>query len=215
MTNNKHWSKVEYLHQTVKNPNIHIRGTHSYYSNCWDEGFERSVVRYLYGDEFSLANWQSQWPIDQLYIGDYVCIAAEVVILMGGNNTHRANWFSLYPHAETILESYQSKGNTCIADGVWLGMRSMIMPGVNIGEGAIVAAGAVVTKDVPAYTIVGGNPAKAIKLRFAESIIKRLLALNIYSWEKNKFESLKHFLLADNIDVLEQQSKIYEKTNNL
>ncbi len=78
----KHWSKVQYLHQVVQNANIHIKGTHSYYSDCWDNGFEQSVVRYLLGDEIS-KQWQPSWEVDQLYIGDYVCIAAEAVILMG------------------------------------------------------------------------------------------------------------------------------------
>ncbi|EHO05603.1 hypothetical protein HMPREF9714_03275 [Myroides odoratimimus CCUG 12901] len=56
--NKKHWSKVEYLHETVKNPNIHIKGTTSYYSNAWTGSFEDSVVRYLYGDEYSLQAWE-------------------------------------------------------------------------------------------------------------------------------------------------------------
>lgn len=92
----KHWSKVQYLHQVVQNANIHIKGTHSYYSDCWDNGFEQSVVRYLLGDEIS-KQWQPRWEVDQLYIGDYVCIAAEAVILMGGNHNHRTDWFCLYP----------------------------------------------------------------------------------------------------------------------
>lgn len=82
-TKDKHWSRVEYLHENVKNPNIHIKGKHSYYSDAWTGSFEETVVRYLYGDEFSLKNWQPQWEIDQLFIGDYVCIAAEVIIMLG------------------------------------------------------------------------------------------------------------------------------------
>ncbi|CRL46734.1 Chloramphenicol acetyltransferase [Sodalis glossinidius str. 'morsitans'] len=66
---------------------------------------------------------------------------------MGGNNTHRADWFSLYPFMETIQASYVPKGDTRLGDGCWLGMRAMIMPGVTIGEGAIIAAGSVVTRD--------------------------------------------------------------------
>ncbi len=66
----KHWSKVQYLHQVVQNANIHIKGTHSYYSDCWDNGFEQSVVRYLLGDEIS-KQWQPRWEVDQLYIGDF------------------------------------------------------------------------------------------------------------------------------------------------
>lgn len=102
MTPSKHWSRVEYLHESVRNPNIHIRGTHSYYSDAWSGSFEQSVVRYLYGDEYSLQAWDPLWPIDQLYIGDYVCIGAQAVILMGGNHTHRMDWFSLYPFVETL-----------------------------------------------------------------------------------------------------------------
>lgn len=207
----KHWSKVEYLHQTVKNPNIHVRGTHSYYSDYWGGSFEQSVVRYLYGDEYSLANWQPQWAIDQLYIGDYVCIAAEAVILMGGNHTHRSDWFSLYPFVESMLEAYQGKGDTIIADGVWIGMRALILPGLHLGEGAIVTAGAIVTKDVEPYTMVGGNPAKPIKKRFDEATIERLLALNIYSWNEEKFAQLQPYLVADDIDALELKAKAYDE----
>ena len=144
----KHWSKFQYLHQVVQNQTIHIKGTHSYYSDCWDNGFEDSVVRYLHGDEVSKA-WQPRWEIDQLYIGDYVCIAAEAVILMGGNHNHRTDWFCLYPFLDDIEQSYQGKGDTVIGDAAWIGMRAMIMPGVTIGEGAVIAANSVVTKDVP------------------------------------------------------------------
>lgn len=103
----RHWSKVELLHETVANPNIHIKGRRSYYSNAWSGSFEESVVRYLYGDAYSLEAWTPQWPIDQLFIGDCVCIGAEAVILLGGNHTHRTDWFSLYPFAEVILDAYQ------------------------------------------------------------------------------------------------------------
>lgn len=78
----KHWSRMEYLHQTVTNPNIVIKGTHSYYSDCWDQGFERSVVRYLLGDEIS-RDWEPLGHLDKLIIGNFVCIGAESVILMG------------------------------------------------------------------------------------------------------------------------------------
>ena len=121
---NKHWSKVEYLHQSVKNPNIIVKGTKSYYSNAYTPDFEDYVVRYLYGDEFSVRSWQPQWEIDRLYIGNYVCIGAEAVILMGGNNTHRMDWFSSYPFMEKIVEAYQPKGDTVIGDGVWIGISN-------------------------------------------------------------------------------------------
>jgi len=66
-------------------------------------------VRYLYGDEYSRQAWTSQWPVDQLHIGDYVCIGAEAVILMGGNHTHRMDWFSLYPFVDKITEPMWAK----------------------------------------------------------------------------------------------------------
>ena len=200
----KHWSRVEMLHQTVRNPNIHIKGQHSYYSDAWDGGFEQSVVRYLYGDAYSLQHWQPQWEIDPLYIGDYVCIGAEAVILMGGNHTHRADWFSLYPFADNISNAYQGKGPTTLGDGAWIGMRAMIMPGVTIGEGAVVAANSVVTRDVAPYRVVGGNPAQCIKNRFADSVIARLLALKIYDWSAEKFQRLQPLLCACDIDALER-----------
>lgn len=198
----KHWSKIEYLHETVKNPNIHVRGENSYYSYAWSDSFEQSVVRYLYGDEYSLKAWDPQWTIDQLHIGDYVCIGAEAVILMGGNHTHRIDWFSLYPFPDIILDAYVGKGDTVIGDGAWIGMRAMIMPGVTIGEGAIIASGAIVTKDVAPYMIVAGNPAVAVRQRFPSETIAALLNLGIYQWEKNKFDKLGAFICSDNFAAL-------------
>ncbi|MGJ1368668.1 CatB-related O-acetyltransferase [Sphingobacterium spiritivorum] len=206
----KHWSIVEYLHETVTNTNIHIKGTKSYYSSAWTGSFEESVVRYLYGDAYSLKTWKPQWKIDQLYIGNYVCIGAEVIILMGGNNTHRSDWFSLYPFAETLEESYKTKGDTHIDDGAWLGIRSVLMPGIRIGEGAIVAAGAIVTKDVAPYSIVGGNPAKLIGYRFPEESIAKLLEMQLYSWPEEKFETLKSYICANDIDQLVKAEKEYK-----
>lgn len=211
----KHWSVVEYLHETVRNPNIHISGTNSYYSNAWSGSFEESVVRYHYGDAFSLQAWEPQWPIDQLRIGDYVCIGAEAVILMGGNHTHRTDWFSLYPFPEIILEAYVGKGDTVIGDGAWIGMRAMIMPGVTIGEGAIIGSGAIVTRDVAPYTIVGGTPAVAVRQRFPSDVVETLLALGIYRWEKAKFDALRSYICADNIDELAAAAVRYDETGTI
>lgn len=205
----KHWSIVEHIADTVKNPNIHIRGKNSYYSNTWSGSFEDSVVRYHYGDEYSLTAWEPQWPIDQLRIGDYVCIGAEAVILMGGNHTHRTDWFSLYPFAEVISDAYIGKGDTIIEDGVWIGMRAMIMPGITIGEGAIIASGAIVTKDVAPYMIVGGNPAAPVRQRFPTATIAKLLELGIYQWDRAKFEALKAHICSDDIEQLRAAAEAY------
>ncbi|MEZ8352589.1 CatB-related O-acetyltransferase [Vibrio splendidus] len=205
----KHWSKFELLHEVVTNPNIHVKGQHSYYSDCWDNGFEQSVVRYLHGDEVS-RQWEPRWKIDELYIGDYVCIGAEVVILMGGNHTHRVDWFSLYPFMDVIEDAYIGKGDTHIKDGVWLGMRAMIMPGVTIGEGAVVAANSVVTKDVEPYSIVAGSPAKVVKHRFDESVIDELISMKIYEWPSDKFEALKPHLCNSDFSKLKQAITDYD-----
>lgn len=122
----------------------------------------------------------------------------------GGNHTHRADWFSLYPFADNIGNAYQGKGPTTIGDGAWIGMRAMIMPGVTIGEGAVVAAQAVVTRDVAPYSVLGGNPAQHIKYGFAEDVIARLLALGIYDWPAEKLQRLQPLLCANDIDALER-----------
>lgn len=198
----KHWSKVEYLHQSVKNPNIVVKGTKSYYSNAYTPDFEDYVVRYLYGDEYSRKTFTPLWEYDKLYIGNYVCIGAESIILMGGNNTHRSDWFSNYPFAEKIVESYQPKGDTIIEDAVWIGMRAIIMPGVTIGEGAVIAANSVVAKDVEPYAIVGGNPAKMIRKRFADAVIEELLAMQLYDLPEEKVEKLLPFLCNNDLGAL-------------
>ena len=201
---NKHWSKVEYLHQSVKNPNIIVKGTKSYYSNAYTPDFEDYVVRYLYGDEFSVRSWQPQWEIDRLYIGNYVCIGAEAVILMGGNNTHRMDWFSSYPFMEKIVEAYQPKGDTVIGDGVWIGMRAMIMPGVKIGEGAVIAAGALVTEDVDPCAVVAGVPAKKIRKRFADDVVAELLALHLYDRSEEEIDRLLPYLCCNDLPALKK-----------
>lgn len=201
------WSCTENLSQTVKNANIIIKGTHSYYSGAWDGAFEDRAVRYLYGDEHSRKNWQSAWEPDKLYIGDYVSIGPEAVILMGGNHTHRTDWISCYPFEDKILEAYQSKGDTVIKDGVWIGLRALVMPGVTIGEGAVVAAGAVVTKNLEPYTVYGGNPAKEIRKRFTPAQIKRILALKMYEWPEEKFTALKPLICSNDLEGLEQAAR--------
>lgn len=123
---------------------------------------------------------------------------------MGGNSTHRQDWFSLYPFIDKIVESYISKGDTIIKDGAWIGMRAMLLPGITIGEGAVIAAGAIVTKDVAPYTIVGGNPAKVIKKRFSDEIIERLLKLKIYELSETDFKSLQNIICENDIKKLEK-----------
>lgn len=112
---------------------------------------------------------------------------------------------------EYIDEAFVAKGHTHIADGVWIGMRAMIMPGVKVGEGAIIAANSVVTKDVEPYSMVAGTPAKHVKCRFSEKNIDELIKLNIYDWPSQKIEDLKRLLCSDDIEGLKKASLEYDE----
>ncbi|WP_425320355.1 CatB-related O-acetyltransferase [Paenibacillus aquistagni] len=201
-----HWSDIKYLKDIVTNPMIEV-GEYSYYSGYYDQhDFEDGCVRYLWGDDRSRKLFnpieQYGWVLDKLIIGNYVCIASGVIILMGGNHNHHPEWITVYPFVEQINNSYERKGDTIIESDAWIGMNAMIMPGVNIGEGAIVAAGSVVVKDVPAYTIVGGNPAKEIKKRFTDEEIAKLKEMRWYDWERKQIERASHLLSRSSIHQL-------------
>ena len=190
----KHWCEFEFISKTVKNPNIHIRGNYSYYSAYWDQGFERCVVRYLHEKPST-----PDKPIDQLHIGNFVCLGAESVIMMGGNQLHRPDWLSTFPFD---TRSFVPAGDTIIADGCWIGSRAMVMQGVKLGEGCVIATGSVVTKEVPAYAIVGGTPAQLIKYRFPIEQIEKLLALKLYDLNEKQILAMREVLQSDDIDAL-------------
>lgn len=203
----KHWSQVEWLHKTVKNKNIIMKGSHSYYSGFYNGSFEETVVRYLYGDDFSThpeTGWVPLWEIDKLILGDYVHIAADVKIIMGGNNNHHTQFITTYPflELESLKRSYVTKGDTVIGNDVWLGMSCMIMPGVTLGNGVIVAAGTIVTNDVPPYCIVAGNPGRVIRKRFSEKDIEILERLKWWEWSEEKIKSLMPILQSSDVEKL-------------
>ena len=115
--------------------------------------------------------------LEKLIIGSYVSIAADTKFLLGGN--HKINTITTYPIHSMKYNSCPNKdaltkGSIIIEDGVWIGHSSIILSGVKIGKGAIVAAGSIVTKDIEAFSICGGNPAKFIKKRFSEEVIAKL-----------------------------------------
>ncbi len=124
-----------------------------------------------------------------LKIGKYCSIATEVVIFLGGY--HRDDWITTYPFmlfpkdwpgAVDIKGHPRTNGNVIIGNDVWLGHRAMIMSGVTIGDGAVVGAGSIVTKNVKPYEIVAGNPASHIRFRFSENVVKRLLQVKWWNW---------------------------------
>jgi len=179
---NKHpmdgFPQVCFIKNTVSNPNIVI-GDYTYYDDPEDsERFERNVLYH--------------YPFigDKLVIGRFCALARGVKFVMNGAN-HKLSGISTYPFQifgngwEKVMPASGDlpyKGDTVIGNDVWIGYEALIMPGVKIGNGAIVAARSVVTADVPAYTIVGGNPARPIKTRFAPDVVARLEALAWWDW---------------------------------
>ena len=128
------------------------------------------VGRGTYGG-LDVHNCTNHW----LKIGRYCSIAKNVIFLLGVE--HDYDRISTYPFKRKLLgggEEATSKGDIIVGDDVWIGCRAIILSGVHIGQGAIIAAGAVVNKDVPAYAIVAGVPAKIVKYRFEESMREKL-----------------------------------------
>lgn len=150
------------------------------------------------------------WGEDaQLKIGKFCSIAEGVCIFLGGN--HRVDWISTYPFS-ALLEEWGSvidivghpatKGNINIGNDVWIGFGAIIMSGVTIGDGAVIGASAVVTKDVAPYSIVVGNPAKVIKKRFNDEDIEVLLKLQWWNWPPEKIKRSIELLCSENINEL-------------
>ncbi|MDR1888273.1 MAG: CatB-related O-acetyltransferase [Zoogloeaceae bacterium] len=175
---------VCYVKPLVKNPNI-IVGDFTYFSDDEaPEDFERHVTHFydFYGD--------------RLLIGKFCAIAKGVEFVMNGAN-HKMNAFSTYPFY--IFEGWEAgipplsdfpyKGDTLIGNDVWIGQNTVILPGVHIGDGAIIGAYSVVGSDVEPYAIVCGNPAKPVRKRFDEATIAMLLELKWWNWDIDKIKS--------------------------
>ncbi|WP_431134665.1 CatB-related O-acetyltransferase [Psychroserpens mesophilus] len=176
-----HYKNLCFLKNYINNPNI-IVGDYTYYDDFNDvSNFEKNV------------KYHFDFIGDKLIIGKFCMIASDAMFIMNGGN-HIAEATSAYPFAifggawQNAMKgkSYPSKGDTVIGNDVWIGQEATIMPGVQIKDGAIIAAKAVVTKDVEPYTMVGGNPAKLIKKRFTEDIISKLLKMQWWDWDIEK-----------------------------
>ncbi|HKJ35521.1 MAG TPA: CatB-related O-acetyltransferase [Solirubrobacterales bacterium] len=170
-------NRVVFLLPLITDERIEV-GEYTYYDDPDDpEGFERDAVLYGYGPE-------------RLVIGRFCAIASRVRFLMGGAN-HADLGPSTFPFGifgggwagtMDLVMSAPSRGDTVIGNDVWLGYSALVMPGVTIGSGAVVAAGSVVTRDVPPYAVVGGNPAQVMKMRFGEAEIESLLGTAWWDW---------------------------------
>ena len=141
----------------------------------------------------------------KLVIGRYGSIAAGVQIMLGGD--HRTDWVTTYPfnvldRSAAHIEGHPTtRGNVVIGNDVWIGQGATVLSGVTIGDGACIAARAVVVKDVPPYAIVGGNPGRVIKMRFDDRQIARLLALRWWDWPIDRIRPLFPLMLSDRIDA--------------
>ncbi|KAB8155167.1 chloramphenicol acetyltransferase [Kordia sp. TARA_039_SRF] len=185
----QNYQNLCFLKNYIDNPNI-VVGDYNYYDDFEDvSNFEKNV------------KYHFDFIGDKLIIGKFCMIASDVTFIMNGGN-HLTEATTAYPFAifggawQHAMEgkSYLDKGNTIIGNDVWIGHGATIMPGVQIGDGAIIATKAVVTKNVEPYTIVGGNPAKSIKKRFSEDTIRKLLKLKWWDWDIEK--------ITQNVDKL-------------
>jgi acetyltransferase-like isoleucine patch superfamily enzyme len=126
---------------------------------------------------------------DTVRIGKYCSIASNVFIFGGGE--HNTELISTFPF-KNFFQNFEidpnvtTKGPVIIGNDVWIGTNAIILSGISIGDGAVIGAGSVVTKDVPPYTIVAGNPAKIIKYRFTDDQIKKLLKISWWNWPLEK-----------------------------
>lgn len=141
----------------------------------------------------------------RLTIGAYCSIADGVQIFLGGE--HRVDWVSTYPFnafwpaARDIAGHPASKGDVTIGNDVWLGTEAVILSGVTIGDGAVIGARAVVSKDVPPYAIVAGNPARAVKQRFDDATVARLLAVRWWEWDNDRIERALPLIMGSDVTV--------------
>ena len=183
-----------YLKNVITESGIEI-GDYTMYNDFVNDprDFEKNNVLYRY-------------PIngDKLKVGKFCSIACGAKFLFTSAN-HTMHSISTYPFpiffeewgldVANITSAWDNKGDIVVGNDVWIGYEAVVLSGVTIGDGAIIGTRAVVTKDVPPYTIVGGIPAKPIRKRFSDEVISRLLELQWWNWSENRFK--------ENIDVIQ------------
>lgn len=187
-----------YLQNVITNPNIEV-GDYTMYNDFINNPtmFEQNNVLYHY-------------PInqDKLKIGKFCSIACEAKFLFNSAN-HTMSSLSTYPFPlfyeewglskKDVTKSWDNKGNIIIGHDVWIGFEAIILAGVTIGNGAIIGARSVVTKDVPPYTIVAGVPARIVRKRFNEDVIVKLLEIKWWNWSKEKITQNIQAIQSGNI----------------
>lgn len=190
-----------YLKQAITNPNI-IVGDYTMYND-----FVNNPV------EFEKHNVLYHYPIngDKLIVGKFCSIACGARFLFTSAN-HTLGSLSTYPfplffeewglEKRNVTSAWDNKGNIVVGNDVWIGYEAVILSGVTIGDGAIIGARAVVTKDVPPYTIVGGIPAKPIRKRFSDETIDCLMKLQWWNWSRDKIAANLEAIQSGQIELL-------------
>ena len=190
-----------YLNTIINNPNI-IVGDYTIYNDFVNDPtqFEKNNVLYHY-------------PInqDRLIIGKFCSIACGAKFLFNSAN-HTLKSLSSYTFPlffeewgldkKNVASAWDNKGDIIIGNDVWIGYEAVIMAGVHIGDGAVIAARAVVTKDVPPYTIVGGTPARKIRMRFEEETIAKLQQIQWWNWPVEKIRQSLPYIMDGTVDRL-------------
>ena len=190
-----------YLNAVIKDPQIEV-GDYTIYNDFVADPllFEKNNVLYHY-------------PIhrEKLIIGKFCSIACGTKFLFNcANHTLKSLSTYTFPlfyeewelEKSNITTAWDNKGDIVIGNDVWIGYKAVIMAGVHIGDGAIIAARAVVTKDVPPYTIVGGTPAKEIRKRFDAEVIEQLLILKWWDWSTDKIHQCLPYIAEGKLDEL-------------
>ena len=159
-----------------------------------------TIGDYSYGF-FDVLEWNNE---TKLKIGKFCSIAADVLFLLGGE--HRKDFISTYPF-NALMESFEhieghpaSKGDIIVGNDVWIAHGAKILSGVNIGDGAIIAANSLVTRDVPPYAIAMGSPAKVVKYRFDEDTIEKLLEIRWWDFEEEEIIKIIPLLQSNNME---------------
>lgn len=154
-----------------------------------------------YSSDLKIYSWNEG---AKFYIGSYCSIADGVQIYLGGE--HNVDWVTTYPFnvlwksGKHYLGHPKTKGDVKIGNDVWIGKEAIILSGVTIGDGAVIGARSLVSKDVAPYAIVGGNPSREIRKRFDGQTIQALLKIRWWEWEPNRIERALPLLLNNNID---------------
>ena len=195
--------RVMFIKNAALPDNVTI-GDYTYYDD--PRGIEAFKANILYHFDFTG---------DRLVIGKFCALATNTKFIMNGGN-HRTDGLSTYPFmifsgdwAGRFPEEqdFPIKGDTIVGHDVWLGYNATVMPGITIGDGAIVASESVVSSNVPPYAIVGGNPAKIIRMRYADDVIDRLLKIRWWDWDIQKITRYLPLIsrpASDGMEVVKQ-----------